>query len=130
MILLSSPSFKRRLSFVTFSLMLLYIFGLINIEHSYLGLPSPLFEITYESKLVFDVIFWIIVCLLALELVIAYIKIRNTKTFLKKYWLEMILLIFMPVFAGFKMLKITLKVLKQIKVGKTAFKIFQKIKKI
>ena len=129
MTIVFSNSFKKGLSFITFSLMIFYVFGLVNIEHSALGISKPFFEITPQSILVFDVIFWIIVCLLTLELIVAYLKIRNTKTFLKKYWLEIILLVFMPVFVGFKIFKVTLKVLKQIKVGKSIFKIFQKIKK-
>ncbi len=124
-----SPSFKTGLSFATFILMLVYFFGLINIEHSSLGISEPLFEVTKEIVIIFDIIFWIIVCLLTLELVITYLKIRNTKTFVKKYWLEIILLIFMPIFIGFKFLKLSFNVLKQAKIGKTIFKIFQKIKK-
>lgn len=127
--LVFSSSFKKILSFVTFALMIFYVFGLVNIEYSSLGISKPLFEITDEIVQIFYVIFWIIVCLLTLELIIAYLKIKNTRTFVKKYWLEIIMLVFMPVFVGFKILKVSLKILKQIKVGKSVFKIFQKIKK-
>ncbi|CAD6517860.1 conserved membrane hypothetical protein [metagenome] len=124
-----SPLFKKVLSFVNFSLIIVFIFGLINIEHYSLGIPEPLFEITDHAVMFFDIVFWIIVGLLALELVIAYLKIRDTNTFVKKYWLEIIMLVLMPVFVGFKILKISLKIIKQIKVGKTVFKLFHKIKK-
>lgn len=107
----------------------MFIFGLINIEHSSLGIPESLFEITDQAVIFFDIIFWTIVGLLALELVIAYLKIRDTKMFVKKYWLEIIMLVLMPIFVGFKILKISLKIIKQIKVGKTVFKLFHKIKK-
>ncbi|EPA06496.1 hypothetical protein [Candidatus Nitrosarchaeum limnium] len=124
-----SPLFKKILSFVNFSLIIVFIFGLINIEHSSLGIPEPLIEITDQTMIFFDIIFWTIVGLLALELVIAYLKIRDTKMFVKKYWLEIIMLVLMPIFVGFKILKISLKIIKQIKVGKTVFKLFHKIKK-
>ena len=124
-----SPLFKKILSFVNFSLIIVFIFGLINIEHSSLGIPEPLIEITEQAMIFFDIIFWTIVGLLALELVIAYLKIRDTKMFVKKYWLEIIMLVLMPIFVGFKILKISLKIIKQIKVGKTVFKLFHKIKK-
>ncbi|GKS66526.1 hypothetical protein YTPLAS73_00730 [Nitrosarchaeum sp.] len=127
--ILSSPLFKKALSFVTFSLIVVFIFGLINIEHSSLGISEPLFTITKEIIIIFDIIFWLIVSLLTLELVIAYLKIRNAKSFVKKYWLEIIMLILMPIFVGFKILKVSLKIIKQIKIGKTVFKLFQKIKK-
>ena len=129
MSLVYSKSFKKVLSYTTFTLMVIYVFGLVNIEYSSLGISKPLFEISKTVVVFFDVIFWIIVGLLIIELTIAYMKIRNAKEFVKKYWLEIILLVFMPVFAGFKILKLSLKFLKQIKVGKSVFKIFQKIKK-
>lgn len=127
--LIFSPSFKKGLSYTTFALMIVYVFGLVNIEYASLGISEPLFEITKETVAFFDVVFWIIVSLLTVELFIAYLKVRDAKTFVKKYWLEILLLVFMPVFAGFKILKLSLKVLKQIKVGKSVFKIIQKLKK-
>ncbi|WP_371504624.1 hypothetical protein [Nitrosopumilus adriaticus] len=127
--LIFSSSFKKGLSYTTFTLMVVYVFGLVNIEYSSLGISEPLFEITKEIVVFFDVVFWIIVSLLTVELLIAYLKVRDAKTFVKKYWLEILLLVFMPVFAGFKILKLSLKVLKQLKVGKSVFKIIQKLKK-
>lgn len=127
--ILFSPLFKKVLSFVTFSLILIFIFGLVNIEYSSLGISEPLFAITEQVIIIFDIIFWVIVSLLTLELLIAYLKIRNTKSFVKKYWLEIIMLVLMPVFVGFKILKISLKIIKQVKIGKTVFKLFQKMKK-
>lgn len=122
-------SFKAGLSHVTFGLIVVFFVILINIEYSALGLSEPFFPVTDQVKTFNDVIFWVIVGLLGLELVVAYLEIRDAKYFLKKYWLEIILLVLMPVFVGFKALKITIKIVKQIKVSKTGFKIFQKLKK-
>ncbi|WP_297464448.1 hypothetical protein [Nitrosarchaeum sp.] len=127
--ILFSPLFKKVLSFITFSLIVIFIFGLVNIEYSSLGISEPLFTITEQAIIIFDIIFWAIVGLLTLELLIAYLKIRNTKSFVKKYWLEIIMLVLMPVFVGFKILKVSLKIIKQVKIGKTVFKLFQKMKK-
>ncbi|MBS3925783.1 MAG: hypothetical protein KGZ34_03725 [Nitrosarchaeum sp.] len=127
--MLFSPVFKKILSFVTFSLIVIFIFGLVNIEYSSLGISEPLFTITEQVIIIFDIIFWLLVGLLTLELVIAYLKIRNAKSFVKKYWLEIIMLVLMPIFVGFKILKVSLKIIKQVKIGKTVFKLFQKIKK-
>lgn len=88
-----------------------------------------MFPITEQVITVVDIIFWLLVGLLTLELIIAYLKIRNTKSFLKKYWLEIIMLVLMPIFVGFKILKVSLKIVKQVKIGKTVFKLFQKMKK-
>lgn len=122
-------SFKAGLSHITFGLIVVFFVFLINIEYAALGLSEPFFPVTEQVKAFNDVIFWIIVGLLGLELVVAYLEIRDAKYFLKKYWLEIILLVLMPVFVGFKALKITIKIVKQIKVSKTGFKIFQKLKK-
>ncbi|MBS3922034.1 MAG: hypothetical protein KGZ37_02650 [Nitrosarchaeum sp.] len=127
--MLFSPLFKKVVSFVTFSLIVLFIFGLVNIEYHSLGISEPLFTITEQIIIIFDIIFWLIVGLLTLELIIAYLKIRNAKSFVKKYWLEIIMLVLMPVFVGFKILKVSLKIIKQVKIGKTIFKLFQKMKK-
>ena len=122
-------SFKAGLSHITFGLIVVFFVVLINIEYTALGMSEPFFPVTESLKTFNDVIFWIIVVLLGLELVVAYLEIRDAKYFLKKYWLEIILLVLMPVFVGFKALKITIKIVKQIKVSKTGFKIFQKLKK-
>jgi hypothetical protein len=124
-----SPAFKKILSFITFALIVVFFFGLVNIEHSALGITEPMFTITEQTIIIFDVIFLLIVCLLTLELIVAYLEIRDTKLFLKKYWLEIIMLVLMPIFIGFKMLKVTIKIVKQIKILKTGFKLFKKIKK-
>ena len=67
-------------------------------EYSVLGFSEPLFQITKQTAVLIDIIFWVIVFLLCFELVVAYLEIGNTKSFLKKYWLEIILLVLMPVF--------------------------------
>lgn len=94
----------------------------------YFGI-NPFFPITSESTLFVDVVFWVIVCLLSLELIIGYLKVRNTNEFLKKYWLEILMLVLMPVFVGFKFMKITLKIVKQLKIAKTGLKLIHKMKK-
>jgi len=124
-----SLAFKKILSFITFTLIVVFFFGLVNIEHSVLGITEPMFTITEQTIIIFDVIFWLIVCLLTLELIVVYLEIRDTKLFLKKYWLEIIMLVLMPIFVGFKMLKVTIKIVKQIKILKTGFKLFKKIKR-
>jgi len=58
-----SPTFKKGLSFVTFSLILVFVFGLINIEHYSLEISEPMFAIKDQTMMLFDIIFWMIVCL-------------------------------------------------------------------
>ncbi|RDJ31731.1 MAG: hypothetical protein DWQ18_03305 [Crenarchaeota archaeon] len=122
-------SVKNIVSYSAFVLVIVYLVGLINLEYKAIGLEHPFLTITDNYVLILDVIFWAIVGLFSVELFISYLKVRNSKEFLRKYWLEIIMLVLMPIFVGFKLLKITLKIVKQIKIGKTVFKIIHKIKK-
>ena len=120
---------KSFVSYSAFALVIVYLVGLVNLEHKAIGLEYPFFAIAENYVLILDVIFWAIVGLFTVELFISYLKVRNSKEFLRRYWLEILMLALMPIFVGFKILKITLKILKQIKIGKTVFKIIHKIKK-
>ncbi|KAF6243001.1 hypothetical protein C6988_06930 [Nitrosopumilus sp. b1] len=122
-------SVKNFVSYSAFVLVIIYLVGLINLEHKAIGLEHPFLAITDNYVLILDAIFWAIVGLFSAELFISYFKVRNSKEFLRKYWLEILMLVLMPIFVGFKFLKITLKIVKQIKIGKTVFKIIHKIKK-
>ncbi|WP_182128840.1 hypothetical protein [Nitrosopumilus sp. b3] len=120
-----TDSLKKRLSFIIFTLILVFLFGLVNIEHTSLGIPEPLFPISEETEIVFDIVFWIAVGLFVIELTIAYLEIRNLQIFLRKNWLEIILLSLMFVFGGFELLRISLPTLDQIKISKTSFKLLK-----
>jgi hypothetical protein len=128
--LLESPSFKKVLSSITFALIVILLVNLINFEYKVLGIPHPFFPISEQTQMIIDIIYWMVIACLSLELLVAYLKIRNTREFLKKYWLEIIMLVLMPIFSGFKLLKITTKLLKKTKIAKTTFKAIQKLKKI
>ena len=123
--LVFSTSFKKGLSIAIFSLIFIFFFGLVNIEHTSLGISEPLFLITEQIKTIFDIIFWIVIGLFALELVIAYLEIRNPRIFVRKNWLEIILLGLMFIFGGFEVLKISIVLIDQIKISKTGFKILK-----
>lgn len=127
--ILLSQSLKAGLGCVTFVLIVALLFGLVNLEHKYLGIADPIIPITKQTVLALDLIFWGIVALLALELVLIYAKTRDSRKFFRKHWLDIVMLVLMPVFVVFKLLKITIKILKQLKVAKTGFKLVQKLKK-
>ena len=127
--ILQSPSFKKALSSVTFALIIILFVNLINFEYKVLGISHPFFPISEQTQLFIDIIYWMVIACLTLELITAYLKIRNSREFFKKYWLEIIMLVLMPIFSGFKLLKITTKLLKKTKIAKTAFKAIQKITK-
>ena len=118
-------SFKRVLGIVIFSLIVIFLFGLVNVEHASLGIPEPMFIITEQIEIIFDTIFWIIIGLFILELFLIYLGVRNLRLFARIYWLEIVLLGGMLVFGGFEILNLSLPILDKIKISKTAFKILK-----
>ena len=118
-------SVKKILGIAIFSLILVFFFGLVNVEHDSLGIPEPMFPITEQNEIIFDTIFWIIIGLFILELFLIYLGVRNLKLFARIYWLEIVLLGGMLVFGGFEILNVSLALLDKIKISKTAFKILK-----
>ena len=66
--------------------------------------------------------------LLSFELFLKYMKVRDWKKFLKKYWLDVAMIILIPVFSGIKIIK-ALKIAKKIKIVKYGFKAADKTQK-
>ena len=118
-------SVKKILGIAIFSLILVFFFGLVNVEHASLGIPEPMFPITEQIEKIFDAIFWIIIGLFILELFLVYLGVRNLRLFARIYWLEIVLLGLMLVFGGFEILNVSLAILDKIKISKTAFKILK-----
>ena len=99
-------------------------------EYHSFGLEHPILSIPDKFKDFFEFLIWPIILLLILDLVIKYRKINDTKKFVKKYWIDIIMLVLIPVFFIFKFLKIGLNIVKQFKTAKMGAKIFHKTKKI
>ncbi|TAK23207.1 MAG: hypothetical protein EPO37_02695 [Nitrosarchaeum sp.] len=108
----------------------LFFIGLLAFEYPSLGLETPILSISDEFKEFFEFLIWPILALLTLDLIIKYRKIKNTKKFVKKHWIDILMLALIPIFSIFKFLKIGLSVIKQLKTIKMGAKIFHKTKKI
>ena len=111
-------------------LSILFFIGLLAFEYHSFGLEHPILPIPDKFKDFFEFLIWPIILLLILDLVIKYRKINDTKKFVKKYWIDIIMLVLIPVFFIFKFLKIGLNIVKQFKTAKMGAKIFHKTKKI
>lgn len=108
----------------------LFFIGLLVFEYHVFGLAHPILPIPYEFKEFFEFLIWPILALLTLDLVLKYRTINNPKKFVKKYWIDILMLALIPIFSIFKFLKIGLSLIKQLKTIKMGAKIFHKTKKI
>ncbi len=118
------------LDLIILVLVSLFFIGLLAFEYHSLGLENPLLSIPNEFEEFFEFLIWPIIVLLTLDLIIKYRTIKNPKKFVKKYWIDIIMLILIPVFSIFKFFKIGLSMIKQLKTIKMGAKIFHKTKKI
>jgi len=108
----------------------LFFIGLLAFEYHSFGLETPILPIPDQFKEFLEFLIWPILALLTLDLILKYRKIKNPKKFVKKYWVDILMLALIPIFSVFKFLKIGLGVIKQLKTIKMGAKIFHKTKKI
>ena len=120
--------FVLSLEYLILSLVIFYFVVLFFAEYKILGLESPIVEISPQLKQINEVVLYAMLGLLSFELFLKYMKIRDWKRFLRKYWLDVAMVILIPVFSGIKILK-ALKIVKKIKVAKYGFKATDKTQK-
>ena len=121
---------SKILDLIILTLTSLFFIGLLAFEYHSFGLKNPILPIPDEFKEFFEFLIWPILTLLALDLILKYRKTKNLKKFVKKHWIDILMLVLIPIFSIFKFLKIGLSVIKQLKTVKMGVKIFHKTKKI
>lgn len=109
-------------------LVVFYFVVLFFSEYKVLGLEYPIVEIPQQLKQINETILYVMLSLLSFELLLKYMKIRDWKIFLKKYWFDVAMVILIPVFSGIKIIK-ALKIAKKAKVAKYGFKAVDKTQK-
>lgn len=120
--------FVLSLEYLILSLVIFYFAVLFFSEYKALGLESPIVEIPPQLKQINEVVLYVMLGLLSFELFLKYMKVRDWKIFLKKYWLDVAMVILIPVFSGIKILK-ALKIAKKIKIAKYGLKAADKTQK-
>lgn len=107
-----------------------FLIGLLGHEYDELGLHQPLILMSDEMLHFFDNLIWPIIILLIFDLVVKYRKTKDPKKFVKKYWIDITMLLLIPIFSSFKLFKIGLSIVKKLKAAKMGVKIIHKTKKI
>ena len=108
----------------------MFFIGILAFDYSIFGLTEPIILISYEWKFFFDILIWPLIVLLMIDLTLKYKKTKNPKKFIKKYWIDITMLILIPIFSVFKFLKIGLSVVKKLKTAKMGAKLAHKTKKM
>lgn len=113
------------------SLLVMFFFaGYINIHSDIIGLAQDPIPVTKEVEEFWQSFTWVVFGVLALDIYLKYRKIRDLKLFLKKHWLDILMLCLLPLFAGFKIAKMSVKVVKGLKMAKSGFKAAQRARKL
>ena len=120
----------KLLDFSILVIVAIFFVGVLAFDYSIFGLSEPLIFIPFEWKFFFDVLIWPLVSLLFIDLTLKYKKTKSPKKFIKKYWVDIMMLILIPVFSAFKSLKIGIKIVKQLKTAKMGAKMAHKSKKM
>ena len=120
--------FVISLEYVILILAVFYFIVLFFAEYKTLGLEEPLLIIPEQIKTTNEIVLGVILGLLSFELILKYMKVGNLRIFLKKHWLDVAMVILIPVFSGIKIIK-ALKLAKKIKIAKYGFKAADKLHK-
>ena len=111
-------------------LLMVFFAGYINIHADLVGLQKSPIPVSHEVEEFWEWLAWIVFSVLALDIYLKYRKVRNPREFLKKHWLDLVMLALLPLFAGFKIAKISIKAVKGAKMAKSGFKAYQGAKKM
>jgi len=107
-----------------------FLTGLLGHEYGALGLHQPIILMSEELPYFLDTLIWFIIILLIFDLVLKYRKTKDPKKFVKKYWMDIAMLVLIPVFSSFKFFKVGLSIVKKLRATKMSVKIIHKTKKI
>ncbi|MEW5839440.1 hypothetical protein [Nitrososphaera sp.] len=121
---------KKAFDVAVSAMLLAFFIGYVNIHADIIGLKESPVPVSHQVEEFWEWFTWIVFAALALDVYLKYRKVRNPREFLKKHWLDILMLAFMPLFAGFKLAKISIKLVKGAKMVKSGFKAFQGARKI
>jgi len=103
---------------------------MLGSNFSTLGMEQSIISILVEWKYFFDFLIYPIIVLLVIDLVLKYRKTNDRKKFVKKHWIDIMMLILIPIFSTIKFLNLGLNIVKKIKTVKMGVKIVHKTKKV
>lgn len=111
-------------------LVIVFFAGYLNIHSGLLGLEQSPIPVGKQVEELWEWLTWAVFAVLGVDLYLKYRKVRNPKEFARKHWLDMLMIVFLPLFAGFKIAKIAINAVKGAKLAKSGLKAFLGAKKL
>jgi len=114
-----------------FSLLIVFFVGFFVYDYEIIGIKEPFVHLPEHFKLLFEILPWILLILLIIDLFLKYKLVEGKLNyFVKKYWIDILLTILLPILFPLKFFKATLKMYKYTKFTKSGFKLVQKYEKL
>jgi hypothetical protein len=101
---------------------IIFFLGYFNINANLIGLTESPVPVSKEVMNFWEWLTWLVFAVLAVDLYLKYDDIRRPGEFLRKYWLDIFVLALLPLFAGFIVANIAVKVIKVAKLAKSGLK--------
>jgi hypothetical protein len=119
----------KYLDFVLLAMAVTYFVGFVSFHPESVLLNEAPYHIPHEYEIYFEILLWVFFGLLILDLYLKYKKLNDWRLFLRKHWHEVIMVVLIPFLTAFKIVKVSVKLVKMLKASKSNFKIFYKAKK-
>ncbi len=114
-----------------FILLVLFFIGFVSFDYETFGLKDSFLHIPEDYKNFFEILPWIIFLLLIVDLAIKFKLVGgNLRYFVRKYWIDILLTILIPILFPLKFIKPAFKIYKSTKFAKSGYKLIQKYDKI
>ena len=112
---------------VVLGLLVIFFVGFLAFDYELLGFHDPFIAIPHEIEQYFEVIPWIIFGVLLFDLYLKYIIVgRDWKLLIKHHWLDISMAALIPILLPLKFIKVTLKILRQLKLPSLDIKYFRR----
>lgn len=111
-------------------LLILFFIGYLNIHAEEIGLQGSPLPFSKQVEEFWNVLEWIVFGGIALDVYVKYRKVGEPRIFLRKHWLDLLMLVLWPVFVGLKLAKISVKLVKGLKITKSGYKALKAAKKL
>ena len=111
-------------------LVMIFFAGYLNIHADLIGFEASPIPVTKDVEEFWELLTWVVFAVLGIDAYLKYRAVGNPREFLKKHWLDLLMLAMLPLFAGFKIAKVAVKLVKSAKLSKSGFKAFKAAKKL
>ena len=122
--------YSKIIDLIIIGIVFVIFIGLLAFDYKYFNFNKQIIKIPYHLKIYFDLLPWILFCVLAFDLYLKFRITGNWRKFIKINWMDIIMILLIPFLFPLKFVKLLIKPYKMINAGKYTIKSFQKIYKI